>query len=199
MSAHTHCQNCFKVKCKIFRESQDACEMVECSCGRNFHGCKIQDHMELCDKVKVSCINQAFGCEVMVRREDMNSHLKTCPANIVPEALRQQMPSVEESRLEQEDDMPLPQNGLSIEHLPTELLIKIFNYLSPCTLSRLYLVNKTFHQVVSSLLVRKGSVSLIWKKEGSSWRIEGKKWFLSNIIGRYRRGQIQVIPDRVSV
>ncbi len=82
---HTHCADCYDIKCWVRVEEGVACDMIKCprDCGSRYHGCKADDHMEICPNVLVSCNNKWFGCQVTKSRSEMKDHMQRCPANVV--------------------------------------------------------------------------------------------------------------------
>ncbi|XP_072026747.1 uncharacterized protein [Amphiura filiformis] len=82
---HSHCSNCYDIKCFVRLEKDVACDMIKCprECGSRYHACKADDHMEICPNVHVSCNNKWFGCQVSKNRSGMKDHMQRCPANVV--------------------------------------------------------------------------------------------------------------------
>ena len=61
---HKHCYNCYSFTlCSRNSDKEESCDFTRClhKCGAIFHGCKLQEHLELCPNVLVSCINEHIG------------------------------------------------------------------------------------------------------------------------------------------
>ena len=83
---HKHCYFCIsKSNCTLNKSSEEACEWTKCvnKCGAVFHGCKLQEHLDICPFSTVACINKSFGCPIELLRKDINAHLVKCPASVV--------------------------------------------------------------------------------------------------------------------
>ena len=66
---HRHCFNCYSfIVChhadKTSTKFEDeSCDFTKClhKCGAIFHGCKLDEHLEICPNVTVPCLNQQIG------------------------------------------------------------------------------------------------------------------------------------------
>ena len=198
----SHCDLCYKSTCR----SRGTCPVVDCDygCGKKFHQCKQIEHMDFCPKstVKIPCINQEIGCEALMMRSDLVQHLSKCPANVLPCHLSAD-PSEPPSQSEAET-APAKDGDMVLSDLPTELLMLVFGFLDPWTLSNISLVSTKCRDAVAGLVKKRGCVSLQWErveivgKDGKprqSWQVTGKKWFFSSTIrGVYGTCLTGVLP-----
>ena len=86
-AGHKHCTTCYTItRCnRSSSTSDESCDMKKCinNCGAMFHGCKMEDHLELCPNSTIACINRSLGCPISVLRRDISRHLIHCPASVV--------------------------------------------------------------------------------------------------------------------
>lgn len=85
MTAHKHCDSCFKINCDVKSDGEQSCNMIYClnGCGLRYHSCKSQEHKLVCSREKVPCINRVNGCPVVMARGRLSRHLPQCPASLV--------------------------------------------------------------------------------------------------------------------
>ena len=200
---HTrHCDHCYIIKCKS--RDKDTCPVMECDrgCGQIFHQCKKIGHRDLCPKEKIPCANKEIGCESFILRSDLGNHLLKCPAYIVPYHLSSfpiEPPNQSDIKIP-----PAKEGDMTLRDLPSELLLLVFSFLDPWTLSNIGLVDKKCRDAVAGLVKKKGCVTMQWEKveivgkDGKprqSWQITGKKWFFSPARrGKYVTGLAGVLP-----
>ena len=67
---HRHCFNCYSFTLCHQRDGknhmnseEESCDFTKChfKCGSIFHGCKLDEHLEICPNVTVPCLNQQLG------------------------------------------------------------------------------------------------------------------------------------------
>ncbi|KAJ6641596.1 F-box only protein 40 [Pseudolycoriella hygida] len=72
-------------------------------------------------------------------------------------------------------------NEISLTDLPVELISYILSYLDSFSLNNISLTNKFLRSLCSSLLERRGLVSLMWKKNDTmNWTVSGHRWKFSH-------------------
>ena len=82
---HEHCKTCYSTQCTVRPSPPESCAVVACTlhCGARFHECKQNDHRLHCSEERVACINHVNGCPVVLPRQQLGSHLETCPASVI--------------------------------------------------------------------------------------------------------------------
>ena len=72
---HKHCFTCYNFtlcsrNSNAEKNEEISCDFAKClhKCGSIFHGCKLEEHLEICPNVLVPCINQSIGCPMTMYR-----------------------------------------------------------------------------------------------------------------------------------
>ena len=83
---HRHCYFCYSFTlCNMRNDTDQSCDFTTCSlgCGAIFHGCKMEEHLELCPNLTVPCLNAVNGCPKILPRRLLGVHLEICPASVI--------------------------------------------------------------------------------------------------------------------